>query len=308
VNIAAGNELSVRADVVEPASATKRVLIAGGGPAGLEAARTAALRGHEVFLYEMTSKLGGQATIAASAPHRGDFGAITAYLADEIERLGVKVVLRTFVEPDLVEEMHADVVIVATGSTPRRDGFQANKPSFSLPGTDLPHVYTGWDVLGFGGQAAVGRKALVFEDSGSYECICVSEALLEQGAEVTLVSSHRDLASAVPGCPLPEMYFQTGPARERLLPNSKFHFLTNRHLTEITPTDVEVGFVVSGERDCLTRHEADTVVLIGYNTRNRELFDALSGNGVEVHAVGDASGGSTLRDAIREAAVLARTL
>ncbi len=76
----------------------------GGGPAGLEAARTAALRGHEVHLYEMTGQLGGQVAVAARAPHRGDVQAITRFLADEATRLGVHVHLRTPVDPDLVVE------------------------------------------------------------------------------------------------------------------------------------------------------------------------------------------------------------
>jgi 2,4-dienoyl-CoA reductase-like NADH-dependent reductase (Old Yellow Enzyme family)/thioredoxin reductase len=306
VNVGAGTERTVSADVVDPAPVTKRVMIAGAGPAGLETARMAALRGHEVSVYEMTNKVGGQVAIAASAPHRSDVGAITAYLAAELERLGVPVTMRTFVEPELVATVKPDVVIVATGSTPRRDGFQASRPAYELPGVEQPHVYTSWDVFGFGGQARVGSRAVVYDDSGSYESICVSEELLERGAEVTLVTRHSELAATVPQAAR-GMYLQTGPARERLLPNPRFHLLTDRYLVEITATDVEVGFAFGGTSS-RSRHPADTVVLIGHNHPNRELAEALSGNGIPVHVIGDAAGGTSLQGALHQGAFLARTL
>ena len=135
-------------------------------PAGLEAARTAALRGHEVHLHEATRRLGGQVAIAATAPHRSDIGAITEWLTSEIERLGVTIRLSSMVEPDLVAELAPDEVIIATGSTPRRDGFQLAAPVDPVPGFDLPHVYTSWDVFGFGGRAKFEGPAVVFDDTG----------------------------------------------------------------------------------------------------------------------------------------------
>jgi hypothetical protein len=99
----------------------------------------------------MTGRLAGQAAIAASAPHRADYGAITNWLTQEVERLGVKMMMRTFVEPDLVKDLAPDAVIVATGSSPRRDGFRVLRPAHELPGAGKKHVYTSWDVLGFGG-------------------------------------------------------------------------------------------------------------------------------------------------------------
>ena len=142
VNVAAAKETTVSFEPEGVAAVPKRVLVVGGGPAGLEAARTAALRGHEVELHEATRRLGGQVAIAASAPHRSDIGAITEWLVDEIERLGVTIRLSSMVEPDIVDEVDPDEVIVATGSTPRRDGFQLATPVTPIPGHDLAHVYT----------------------------------------------------------------------------------------------------------------------------------------------------------------------
>jgi NADH:flavin oxidoreductase / NADH oxidase family/Nitroreductase family len=112
VNVAAGRETSVAFETPSPAETRKKILVIAGGPAGLEAARTAALRGHEVHLYEMTANLVGQVRMAASAPHRADLAALTGFLADEIKRLGVHVHLRTPVDPDLVIGERPDEVVV----------------------------------------------------------------------------------------------------------------------------------------------------------------------------------------------------
>src|SRR5207342_157662 len=103
------------------------------------------------------------------------------------ERLGVTIQLATFVDPDVVAEVAPDEVILATGVSPRRDGFQLTTPVDPVPGHDLPHVYTSWDVFGFGGRANLRGPALVFDDTGTFEAISVADALLEAGLEVTMV-------------------------------------------------------------------------------------------------------------------------
>ncbi len=307
VNVSAGFETTVPVDIEPKRDGNHlRVLVAGGGPAGLEAARSLAIAGHEVHLAEMTGRLGGQVTIAASAPHRGDYGAITNWLAQEVERLGVKVMMRTFVDPDVVDEVSPDVVIAATGSTPRRDGFRVVRPAHPLPGADRKHVYTSWDVLGFGGRADVGKRAVVYDDTGSYESICVSEKLLEQGCEVHLVTRFDRFPAAVAGSN--SFVDMTAlPARERLMGDDRFHLVIDSTPVAITDNDVEICIVhptAKGTR----RIPAETVVLIGYNHPNRELSDALTAGGRITHLVGDATGSRTLRSAIRSAAMLARVL
>lgn len=299
VNVAAGNETTTPFEVPGPAETPRRVLVVGGGPAGLEAARTAALRGHDVLLYEMTARLGGQVAIAASAPHRADMGAITRWLADELERLGVKVSLRTPVDPDLIADEAPDVVILATGSSPRRDGFQAARPLHRLDGIDLPHVYTSWDLLGFGGRAKVGSRALVYDDVGGYEAISAADALLEAGAAVTFVTRHDTFGTAVPGPPATVL-----PARERLMAG-EFSLVTSSYLHAIGPTEVQVRTLAG---DKASTHPADTVVFVGINRPNRELADALAGSPAPVHLVGDATGGQSLQKAIHDAGTLVRQL
>ena len=299
VNVAAAKETTVSFDPEGVAAVPKKVLVVGGGPAGLEAARTAALRGHQVELHEATRRLGGQVAIAASAPHRSDIGAITRWLVDEIERLGVTIRLSSMVEPDIVDEVDPDEVIVATGSTPRRDGFQLATPVTPIPGHDLAHVYSSWDVFGFGGRAAVEGPCVVFDDTGTFEAISVADALLATGAAVTMVSRYESIGATLPYPPA-----TVEAARERLM-SGDFDFIGGHYLQAITSDEVVIGVPFTERR---REVPARTVVLVSYNHPNRELASYLESGDRPVHLIGDVCGTNSLMAAIHQASALARAL
>jgi 2,4-dienoyl-CoA reductase-like NADH-dependent reductase (Old Yellow Enzyme family)/thioredoxin reductase len=297
VNVAAGQEARTPFDVSAPAEQRKRVMVVGGGPAGLEAARTAALRGHDVTLYEMTRQLGGQAEIASTAPFRSDLRSITRWLADEIARLGVQVHRGRAADPDTVAELAPDVVVIATGSSPRRDGAQAARPGEALAGIDRPHVFTSWDLFGFGGRARVGSDVLVFDDVGGYEALSVTDELVSLGARVTFVSRLE-----APGASVPFPAATIGPVRERLAA-ADITVLPHSYLVEITADTVVVASMLADHRRTVT---ADTVIFVGHNHPNTELAEAISDCGAQVIVVGDAAsaavGGQGLEQAIHGAA------
>jgi 2,4-dienoyl-CoA reductase-like NADH-dependent reductase (Old Yellow Enzyme family) len=303
VNVAAGNEATVAFETPAPADTVKRVVIVGAGPAGLEAARTAALRGHHVQLFDMARQLGGQVTIAAAAPYRTDLGAITRWLGEEVARLGVEVHLSTPVDPDTVLDARPDVVVLATGTTPRRDGFQISAPATPVPGADLAHVYTSWDVLGFGGRAVVGRTAVVYDDTGTFEAVCIADALIAAGATVTFLSRFEQLGAMIPYPPA-----TVEASRERLMAGP-FTFVPAMSLVCISATAVDAR--LSGTAQ-VRSYDADTVVIVGFPSPNRELAEhlrqPLAERGIPMHLVGDATGTNGILEAVRQAAGVARAL
>jgi 2,4-dienoyl-CoA reductase-like NADH-dependent reductase (Old Yellow Enzyme family)/thioredoxin reductase len=303
VNVAAANETTVSFDPAPLATAAqrKRVLVVGGGPAGLEAARTLALRGHDTTLMEAGRRLGGQVTIAAAAPHRSDIGAITEWLASEVERLGVTIRLNTMVTPDVVEELDPDAVVLATGGTPRRDGFQLTTPVHPVPGHDLSHVHTSWDVFGFGGRADLRGHVVVYDDTGTFEAISVCDAALEAGHEVTLVARLDAIGASLPYPPA-----TVAAAKERLY-SGRFDFIGGHHLLRIEPGSVHIGVVFTDRERVLP---ADSVVLVTHNHPNRDLGSMLEemGGRWAVHQVGDVTGTNGILPAIHAASAVARSL
>ncbi|MCF8571901.1 FAD-dependent oxidoreductase [Gordonia sp. HY002] len=183
------------------AERTKTVYVVGGGPAGLEAARVAAERGHRVSLFEAAPELGGSVRIAASAPHRSTLIDIVDYLGNEMRRLGVDVNLAAPIALDDFQEIRhvADHVVVATGSRP----------------ADLPSELTGRTVFTvdqavMGGMSDDAETVVVFDDGdGFWPAYNAAEAVARNGRRVHFATSLSALASRIPA-------ESVGPLVERL--------------------------------------------------------------------------------------------
>ena len=174
-NAVSGRELSLPHDVPRSAQPGRKVLVIGGGPAGLEAARVGAERGHDVVLLEAASKLGGQVLIAAHGSWRKDLIGIVDWRAQELERLGVDVRLNTYAEATEVLGEDSDVVIIATGGIPDLDWLDGKE-----------YCTSAWDLLT--GNVPVGKEAIVYDGTGRHPAPLCAEHIAMAGGRVSLVA------------------------------------------------------------------------------------------------------------------------
>ncbi|MCF8709367.1 oxidoreductase [Rhizorhapis sp. SPR117] len=254
VNPYVGREAEIGDEALPVAQSEKTVLIVGGGPAGMEAARIAALRGHHVILAEAQKELGGQVALASKAPARHGIKDITDWLEAEIFRLGVDVRLSTFMLPEDIRDIAPDHVIVATGSQPRLDGIQKGLPGRIPEGINLPHVISSAELLS-GFKEEHVKRAVVLDDTGHYEAIAVAEFLLARGVRVDFVTWAASFA------PLVETSLSSTPALRRLYEHD-FHLHLRTHLDMISPDSVHLLGIESGLREEI---EADCVILVTPN-------------------------------------------
>jgi len=163
----------------------KKIVVVGGGPAGLEAARVAAARGHQVMLFESSSELGGQTLIAMRAPGRQDFDGATRWSSRQCRKLGVEIRLETAatVANVLAESPH--MVVVATGALARQP---------KLAGMDVHVCVSAWDVLR-GKAPPLGQTLLVIDEEYGHQGPTTAEFLLDQGKEVDLITSQETIAN-----------------------------------------------------------------------------------------------------------------
>lgn len=158
-----------------PAARSRKVLVAGGGPAGMKAAAVAAERGHRVVLHEASGRLGGQVLLAERLPDRAEFGGAVTNLERELARSGAEVVLRSPVSADVIRQEAPDFVVAATGARPYRPGLEVTG---ELPVTDA------WEVVG-GRELAPGRVVVV-DWRGDWIGLGTARMLAARGHRVTL--------------------------------------------------------------------------------------------------------------------------
>ena len=276
VNPSAGREWAWGGDRFERAADPRRVVVVGGGPAGLEAARVAAERGHAVTLLERGAQLGGQFRLAGLQPSRGQITDLLAWYARALEGLGVEVRLGTVAGADEVAAMPADEVVVATGSRPPRTGFQRALPLVDrLPGVDAADVFAIHDVLD--GSAVPGRRVLVLDDLGDWRGLGTAVHLAEHGHEVTILTAAPVVAGGL---------FHSaadGPLRRRFA-RAGGRSITSACLLGWQDGVAAVRSTLTGE---LTKVDADALVIAETPVVVSDLAEDLTARGVAFHQIGD---------------------
>lgn len=250
------------------AVASKNVIIIGAGPAGLEAARTAASRGHSVKIIEKGDRIGGQINLIKKRPKRQGMGAIVSYLSRMVEELEIPVVTETEATAESVLSENPDVVIVATGSLPK------NKP---VPGDyEPPKVLNVWDVLN--GVYPVGDKVLFIDENGGHHAASTVEYLADQGKKVHMVTS--ELFIGIELSPLGDLSL----SRQRLLQGG-VTFASDLRIDKIESMKVKCIDIYTNKPVILEGY--DTIILDMGNRSDDDLYRDLKGRVKELYRVGD---------------------
>ncbi|NLI89330.1 MAG: FAD-dependent oxidoreductase [Epulopiscium sp.] len=260
-------------DELKKADKPKKVIVVGGGPGGMEAARAAALSGHEVSLYEQTGRLGGEFAVGAIPPEKGDLILYSSWVARQIKKLGVDINLQTEFTAKMLDEKKPDKVIIATGS-------HYKKPN--IPGIDKKHIVNATDVLL--GNVEVGQKVVVL--GGGLIGSETATYLGENGKDVTIVEQKESIAIE-----------EEGTRRKflmELVEDLDIKLMTNTKLLEINNESVHL------ERSGVeTDLKADTVVLALGLEPNANLEEEIKDR-VDITIVGDAIKPRDALEAIRE--------
>jgi thioredoxin reductase len=277
VNPLVGRESEANLEPLPHAGVRKKVLVVGAGVAGLEAARTAASRGHEVVVYEGSSVLGGQVNLARKLPGRDDFGIVMRWYESQLRHLGVRVEYRREIgsaeAADFVlAEERPDSVVIATGSRPITDGMQQFDYS-TIKGHEL--ALTVDQVLS---GAEVGGDVLILDESGFVDGLSLSEMLAKRGSKVELVT--RDPAPGLEtqwSLQLPYLY-------ERSL-RAGVVFTPNTFIREIGLDSVSLFNVYTG--DAISRRGQITVILNTGRIPNDSPYSLFRGKVGSLLTVGD---------------------
>jgi len=254
--------------------------------AGLEAARVAALRGHQTILLEAGTAVGGQVLAVARAPKREDYASIVTWLAGQAKKAGVEIRLNTPASGADVLALEPEAVVLATGATQRLP---------DIPGVKLPHVASTVDVLL--GRTAPGRRVVIVDEEGYFAAPTTADFLAERGAQVTIVCRYFMVGEDIDEGTRSDLY-------ARLFARGVIPVPMTRAV-EILPQGVRTRHTFSNAEALV---EADSVVLAFGGRAHDPLSRQLEGTVADLKVIGDAYSPRRVHDAILDGTRVARAL
>lgn len=245
-NPATGRELSMPHEI-PPAENKRRVVIVGAGPAGMEAARVAAERGHDVVVHEAANDPGGQIRLTAQTERRREMISIIDWRFEECTRMGVTFHFNSFADDETVLAEDADVVIVATGGLPHTE----------VLGEGNELVVSAWDILS--GDARPGQNVLVYDDAGDHAGLQAAELIAETGGKVEIMTPDRAFA--------PEVMAMTLVPYMRSLQKLDTTFTVTWRLTGVRRDGNELLATIGSDYGGVTRERRVDQVVVNHGTR-----------------------------------------
>ncbi len=286
VNPAMGHERERGLDTLRHAAEPRRVAVVGGGPAGMEAALTAAERGHHVTLFERSPELGGQVPSAAAVDARTMLMELIEFQRAELDRQGVQVRLGVEATVDSLATDGFDHVVVATGSSPTLGGFDGGGLPLLTP-AEAAREHGDWS----------GRHVVVVDGAGHFPAYVPAERLADLGATVTLITARLSAGTGLDQATMVTMYGR--------LSRKGVSFVAHTVVTRGDGDGLVLRDAFSGVERRIT---ADAVVLAVGNVADDGLLGELRARGVAATAVGDSVAPRTITEAVREGRRVGREL
>ena len=268
---------------IRPAEKRKKVMIVGGGPGGLHAGWVAAIRGHEVHLYEKQSRLGGQLNLGSVTRYKKEILSLIEFHKKQVEKAGIRIHLNTEVTLETIKREKPDVLILSTGATPFLP---------DVPGIERSIVVGLQEVLN--GEPPEKRIAVVV-GGGATGCE-VAHHLAEHGSSVTIVEQLPKIAMNLESI--------TRKVLLKELRERGVRFLTGHKLSKVE----ETGVVVAAEDGTESFIEAGAVVIAIGNKPDNRLYEQIQSLGIPVYQVGDCLEPRSAKAAISEAATIGRSI
>ena len=297
LNPATGREKEWGIGTIRRASEKKRVVVVGAGPAGIECARIARERGHEVFLYEKSGSIGGQTLLASNLPGRKELSRAISFWKGEIERLGIKLYLNHKFTPEEVDSIEPDVVVCATGIKAEEDN-SVRSPAFPPP----KGVQFLKPLSNIAKDGKNSGDALIYDDRGDFQALGWTELLADSGSRrVTLVTRH----------PMVGLFVEPWTrltAFKRLAPKG-VKFVVDSYLKEVRADSAVYVNSFSKEETSIPSQETYFVSWpLPENTLYNELVELSKSKNIKLFSIGDCAAPRSIEEAVFEGHDLGRKL
>lgn len=248
-NAATGRELKFP-NIISPSKTKKRIVIVGAGPGGLESARIACERGHEVVIFEAASDPGGQVRLCAKSKRRKDMMGIVDWRMEQCTKKNVNFKFNVLAEKDEILYEHPDTVIIATGGIPNLELFETKK--------DLGNVFSSWDIIS--GDIKTTENILIYDEAGDHVAMQSAEVAIEQGSKVNFMTPDRLISSEIMGMNLTP-YLKN-------LQNENISFLVGKRLLDVSIKGNKLNALIGSDyNDLFKQNSTYDQVFVNYGTK-----------------------------------------